>query len=136
MAEYGLGRLHAEDPRDQQHLMAAPPSTRTARFWWGYKVKLDQGRTPQCVAFSWSHFLTDSPKPHPAVLLDPATLYHEAQLVDEWPGEGYDGTSVRAGAKALVARSLIYGSYEWAFDLNTVIQQVLEVGPVVMGTTT
>ena len=131
---YGLGRLESPDARDQNFLMAAPPSTRTARFWWGYRLHLDQGNTPQCVAYSWSHFLVDSPDPHPAVLVDPAVLYHEAQTLDEWPGEDYEGTSVRAGAKALVARSLIYTGYTWAFDLNTIIQNVLEVGPVVFGT--
>lgn len=130
---YGLGRLHAPDHRDRAYLLAAPPSARLLRFWWGYKVRLDQGQTSECVAFAWSHFLTDSPTTHPAPIVPPDTLYHEAQTLDEWPGEAYDGTSVRGGVKALEARGLVT-EYRWAFDLDTVIANLLEVGPVVVGT--
>jgi hypothetical protein len=37
-------------------------------------------------------------------LYDGFWLYHEAQKVDEWPGEDYDGTSVRAGLDILRTR--------------------------------
>ncbi len=37
-------------------------------------------------------------------LYDGFWLYHEAQKVDEWPGEDYDGTSVRAGLDILRKR--------------------------------
>jgi hypothetical protein len=66
-------------------------------------------------------------------VLAPATIYHEAQKVDEWAGEDYDGTSVRAGAKVLQAQGFI-GEYRWAYDLDTLVETVLELGPVVMGT--
>jgi Papain family cysteine protease len=131
--EHGLGRRPAPDERDQAYLLSLPTITRTSRFWWGYRVRLDQGQTPQCVAYGWSHFITDSPDPHPAPLIAPATLYHEAQTLDEWPGEDYDGTSVRGGAKALVNHAEIAAEYRWAFDLDTLIANVLEVGPVVIG---
>jgi hypothetical protein len=61
-------------------------------------------------------------------------LYYDCQKVDEWPGENYEGTSVRAGAKVLQARNLL-GSYQWAYSVDTVVQTLLELGPVVMGTT-
>lgn len=64
----------------------------------------------------------------------PAILYNEAQKVDEWPGEDYDGTSVRAGAKILKSKGYI-SSYAWAWDLETTIQALLTAGPVVVGTT-
>jgi hypothetical protein len=35
---------------------------------------------------------------------DPWWLYHEAQKVDEWPGENYDGTSGRAAGDVLSTR--------------------------------
>jgi hypothetical protein len=85
------------------------------------------------VAYAWSHFIVDSPTTHPAPLIPPQQLYDEAQTLDEWPGEGYDGTSVRAGAKALLAHSEVNGEYLWATDLDTVVANVLEVGPVVVG---
>jgi hypothetical protein len=66
--------------------------------------------------------------------LDPAVLYHEAQKVDEWPGEDYDGTSVRALFKVLKTRGYVE-EYRWAFDAKTVIDHVLARGPVVLGTT-
>jgi len=60
-------------------------------------------------------------------------VYRDAQVVDEWPGENYNGTSVRAGAKVLADRGHI-GEYRWAWDLETVVRALLDVGPVVVGT--
>lgn len=141
--EYGLGRLPAADPADMAYHMrtilaptlAAAP-LRNSRYWnaegwWG-----NQGSAPQCVAYAWTHFLEDGPVTHskaPPPLINPALLYGEAQKVDEWPGEGYDGTSVRAAAKVLQSLGHI-GTYSWAWDLDTLVDAVLTAGPVVMGT--
>jgi C1A family cysteine protease len=62
----------------------------------------------------------------------PQLIYDEAQKVDEWPGEGYGGTSVRAGAKVLQALGFI-SEYRWARDLTDITQALLENGPVVVG---
>lgn len=140
--EHGLGRRPAPDPRDQGYqlrtLLAAPLAEAPAKLfrywnqmgWWG-----DQGPTSQCVAFAWAHYLEDGPvtQPGKGPILAPASIYAEAQKVDEWPGEGYDGTSVRAGAKVLQKVGFV-STYAWAWDLNTVIDSVLAAGPVVMGT--
>lgn len=61
-------------------------------------------------------------------------MYTEAQKEDEWEGTDYDGTSVRAGAKVLQALGYIE-TYLWAWDINTLIESVLTLGPVVVGTT-
>ncbi len=132
MPTYALGRLYEPDSRDHEFLLAAPPATRTFRYWPG-KVSLNQGRKPQCVAYSWSHFLCNSPLSHKEPPIPPAQLYAEAQKLDGIPGENYDGTTVRAGAKALDAHGLL-AEYRWAFDLDTIVAQILEVGPVVVGT--
>jgi hypothetical protein len=136
--DHGLGRLHAPDKRDRRFLLRSilpVETTRRYRAWPGYRWRLDQGFAPQCVAYSWTHFLVDSPITHrPMTLpLQPADLYHQAQLIDEWPGEDYAGTSVRAGAKVLQDANLI-AEYRWAFNLQDVIQCVLEQGPVIVGT--
>lgn len=60
-------------------------------------------------------------------------IYSGAQTMDEWPGENYNGTSVRGGAKYLKSLGKI-NSYLWAFDVQTLINTVLTVGPVVVGT--
>lgn len=140
MAEFGLGRRFAVDIRDKNFPMSAAlprqASALTRRFWnasgwWG-----NQGSTSQCVAYAWAHWLEDGPVTHgglaPIVL--PDQLYREAQREDEWPGENYDGTSVRAGAKVLHHAGLIK-EYRWAYDVDAIVRAVLDVGPVVMGTT-
>jgi hypothetical protein len=138
----GLGRIAAPDAQDGNfpvRALLAPqaeplPDSRYwyANAWWG-----DQGGTSMCVEYAWQHWLADGPVTHPRVakpIVSPVgTLYHEAQLVDEWPGEDYDGTSVRAAAKYLQAQGLIE-SYHWAFNADEVADTVLGLGPVVMGT--
>jgi hypothetical protein len=144
----GLGRRHAPDSRDGlfplKPLLATVPKGElerpwrywNAEGWWG-----DQGWAPQCVAYAWTHWVEDGPVTHPETkpgenpAIDPEALYHEAQKVDEWPGEDYDGTSVRAGAKVLKARGYV-GEYRWAnptAPLSDVVKTLLGLGPVVVG---
>lgn len=137
---HGLGRLAAPDPRD--HLMTLPmPGARAAaavrlqQRYWGSSWWGDQGATSQCVAYAWSHYLTDGPvvqlPPRPPQ--PPQVVYDAAQLIDEWAPAAHDGTSVRAGAKVLQQLGFIT-DYQFAFDLATVVDAVLLRGPVVMGT--
>lgn len=148
---YGLGRVFIPDTRDQQfplrELLAevAPAEAkeefrshryRYAEGWWG-----NQGSFPHCVAYAWLHWMEDGPISYnlrsPAVRRKPQwtplEVYREAQQVDEWPGERYNGTSVRAGAKVLRARGVI-SSFYWAWDVDTLLRAVDVLGPVVMGT--
>lgn len=134
--DFGLGRIPAIDHRDRKHLAKVPkriPSTRTSMSWIT-SVALDQGNTSQCVAYSWEQYLASSPVQN-KFYKDPGSLYREAQLVDEWPGEApaYDGTSVRAGAKVLQAAGYIK-EYSWAFSLDVAVAHLLTKGPLVMGT--
>lgn len=59
--------------------------------------------------------------------------YAWMQRNDEWPGEDYDGTSVRAGAKYLKSLGLI-SAYYWTHDVSELAQAVLSNGPVAVGT--
>jgi len=135
-----FGRLHLPDKRDAKYpfrlATTTRRTTRTKRYWnpsqwWG-----DQGPNPHCVGYAWTHWLEDGPITHrdvPAPVVDPRVLYYAAQRCDKWPGEDYDGTSVRAGAKCLQRWGLV-GEYQWARNVDDVIAAVLEVGPVVVGT--
>ena len=144
--DFGLGRVRVEDANDERFpmrsLLPAATSERTYRYWWPSGWWGNQGSLPHCVAYSWMHFIEDGPVTHfyesnddhhEKPLFNTTSLYNEAQKVDAWPGENYDGTSVRAGAKILQKRGVI-GEYRWAWDVDTVIQTLLEVGPVVAGT--
>jgi hypothetical protein len=138
MPDYGLGRRPAVDPADQRFLMRTlipRVSVRDRRYWYQNGWWGNQGSEPECVAYAWTHWLEDGPltQPGPAPLRDPGLLYDEAQREDEWPGEGYDGTSVRAGAKVLQRLGYVL-SYHWAWDLQTALDGLFEAGPVVMGT--
>lgn len=143
--DYGLGRQFAPDPRDRGFMMAAVLPDKapaiTKRFWWASGWWGDQGDAPQCVEYSWHHFLVDGPithTPKKGPLWTIGEIYDEAQRIDEWAGEDYDGTSVRAGAKVLQRRGFIK-SYRWAFDVDTIVKALLSDpedggGPVVIGT--
>jgi hypothetical protein len=74
---------------------------------------LDQGQTPQCVGYSTRGFLDGAPimsKPNEGP--SATTIYKMAQDNDEWPGNNYDGTSVRGAMKALQKAGQI-SSYVW-----------------------
>jgi len=130
----GMGRLPAVDPRDRAFPMAlfTTAAVELPRYrYWRAGAVLDQGQMPWCVAYAWSQWLRSAP-----IMSRPsqteAEIYRAAQLVDEWPGQDYDGTSVRAGAKVLQAAGHIR-SYLWAMDELTIRRQVLAFTPVVVG---
>ncbi len=133
-----LGRIPAPDPKDKNYLINSvlgPTPIITEKYWdaegwWG-----NQGSQPQCVGYAWAHFIEDGPIGHGGTppIISPQLIYTQAQKIDEWPGEGYAGTSVRAGAKYLLAQGKI-SSYLWAWDVDTLIQTILTKGPVVVGT--
>ena len=137
--ERGLGRLHAPDERDRKYLLSLPPEikevaeNRTHRYHY-YETILDQGNSSACTGAAFWQWADMGPirnhnKP------DFMTLYKMNQKVDEWPGEEplYEGSSVRASFR--VGQQLGFvKSYRWAFDLETVVNHLLTVGPVVLGT--
>ncbi len=130
MSEQGLGRRHAPDERDRKYALPRTQPRRDFRMWASDGV-LDQGATPQCVGYSTLKYLTSSPIINKPSLL-PVDLYHEAQKVDEWPGEGYAGTSVRAAFKVLKSLGFV-SEYRWAFDVHAAVAHIINTGPVVMG---
>jgi hypothetical protein len=138
--DLGLGRRAKKDERDYvvwQTPLRVAASERTTRFWYMGGAWLDQNGFPHCVGYSWTHWIEDGPVQQPNITGDndyADELYSRCQQVDEWPGEDYEGSSVRAGAKVLTSRGVLNGYY-FAFDIESVKLNVLERGPVVLGTT-
>lgn len=135
----GLGRKFAPDERDLNYPMrAVVPGLAFSgfKYWWDSGAWLDQGSTSTCVGHGWAHWVEDSPIT-PEGTIDPFWIYRECCKVDEWTdnddGDTDFGTSVRAGAKVLMADGKI-SSYTWAFDLQTIIDAVGYRGGVVVGT--
>lgn len=136
----GMGRKKAVDPRDRMHMMLKPKTLPELykKIWaTGSTHSWDQGSTSMCVSFSTNRYLISSPIRNPinAKYLPDwlKRFYKECQRNDEWAGEDYDGTSVRAAFKILLKLGYIT-EYRWAFDIDTIINHLLTVGPVVVGT--
>lgn len=123
------GRVHVPDSRDFDYLIKRRRSARVSRTW-ALGPQLDQKSTPECVAFALAAMLLGDPIKQ---FVNPHGLYEYAKFADEYAGENYDGTSVRAGAKVLAALGFI-DKYKWAFSVDTMIGTVLEVCPMVVGT--
>lgn len=133
-SSHGLGRRYAPDVRDRGYLLAAPPPTQKipAYRMWQTGVRLDQGQTPQCVGYSCALLVRAGPIVNP--LPDPSKIYALAQTLDEFPDTPpADGTSVRAGFKALQKMGIL-SAYHWAPNISTAMNFVLSTGPMVFGT--
>jgi hypothetical protein len=134
--EYGFGRLCIPDSRDNNFQVKTllKVSKRKTRSWKDTIWTGDQGRTPECVAFAWTGWLEAGPiyqgPPHPVV--NPDDVYKKAQKLDGEPLP-HDGTTVRAGAKVLQKLGFIK-NYYWANTIDELVQTILQLGPVVVGT--
>jgi len=139
LESFPLGRVYVPDERDKKYLIENKLYLTTPTFkskywdsneWWG-----NQGNTPQCVGYAWAHWIEDGPIKHGGTppIINPTLIYNQAQKLDEWIGENYDGTSVRGGAKYLKNTGRI-SSYLWTYDLNVLITTLLTKSPVVVGT--
>ena len=126
-----FGRFAAPDERDRKF---AIPRTRKIvlpeRKNWPEGQPIYQDDTPRCVGYAWAGMLSDGPVKQ---FVDPNGIYALAQQNDEWEGEDYDGTSVRAGAKVLALLGFLR-EYQWAFRIQQIVEAVLTKGPVVVGT--
>jgi hypothetical protein len=142
--QHEFGRIEIIDERDKNFpLSAAFPDELPdypSRFWWANGWWGNQGSTPHCVAYSWMHYLEDGPVIQDALsegrfkpMYTPLDFYNLCQLHDQWPGENYSGTSVRAGAKILHHLGIIK-SYRWAESIDDVIKALKYIGPMVVGT--
>lgn len=132
VSKYGLGRLVSKDERDTLYCMPleAVQGEQISKTWSLGPV-VDQRDMPHCVGFAWWSWLAASPVRQRGMA--PSGIYTLAQEFDEWPGTGYEGTSVRAGAKVLQMAGLI-SQYLWAWDLETAATWIHQRSPIVIGT--
>jgi hypothetical protein len=145
-----FGRLHEVDTRDHRFLMTALLDTTArelpARKTWGVNpAALNQGATGTCVGHGWRNFLRCTPRRTEKSGPSAWDIYRAAVLRDGWRDNDDEsglpdgdvrldfGTSVRAGAKALMALGHLE-SYVWSFFLQPAIEWVLTRGPIVLGT--
>lgn len=128
---HSYGRHPAADPRDRQYRLRGPraASRRQSRFWHTGSWSDDQGDVPRCVGSSCAHWLASRPVKQ---WLAPQGIYELAQHLDEWEGNDYEGTSVRAGFKVLQLLGAI-DEYRWTWDADDLAAHLLEVGPAVIG---
>lgn len=129
------------DPRSKEYgirkLFGAKRIVPTKTLW-EEGIVLDQGNEGACVGFAWTgELLAEPAAPQEQPSFKYANnlaiaFYKDAQKVDEWFGENYEGTSVLAGAKIMKERGLI-GEYRWCFNINDIRDAVITEGPVVIG---
>lgn len=130
-----LDRVVQFDERSRLFPVSAVlPPKNPRSYTWGNTLYLDQGNEGACVGFGWTHELAARPVVINGLDNNFArnAVYKEAQKVDEWPGENYEGTSVIAGAKVIQSLGYIK-EYRWAFGLQDVVMTLGYAGPVVLG---
>lgn len=112
---------------------SAKPRTRTWRRGSAY----DQGQTSMCVAYTGkgvlNTLLMSRAVPRKTRLAyDVNDFYAGAQRNDEWPGEGYDGSSGLGLLRYLKSIGLI-SEYRWSFGLDQALLTLSHVGPLGIG---
>lgn len=90
-----IGRGRLGSIRGGHAIAVRNPGSIDLTSWWDF---YDQGNTSRCVGYSCSRLMSHLNRKRYAA----PWLYSEAQLHDEWPGEDYEGTSVRAGFGVLL----------------------------------
>lgn len=134
-----LGRRPQLDPRSADFPITAALPRRAYEVprtkIWPCGAVLDQKNEGSCVGHGWAHELIAEPYAIQSVNHQSAVkIYKRAQDLDEWPGNTYSGTSVLAGAKAVMTLyPKAIESYRWANTINDVIASLGWHGPVVIG---
>lgn len=108
---------------------------------WVYNLKVAEDESyvadgigvHNCAGFAVSHEAASTPAVVPGITNAVARqVYKQAQKLDEWPDEGYDGTSVLAAMKAGKARGW-WAGYRWAFGERDLAFSLGYLGPAVLG---
>lgn len=136
-----FNRVPEFDPKSLEFPIRTLVANKAPRsYTWSVPVALDQGREGACVGFGWAHELAARPVQVPNITNEVArNIYLRAQVLDQWDGEAYEGTSVIAGAKTVMELGYLK-EYRWALGPGAAAAErdlALAVGykgPAVMGT--
>lgn len=139
MTERTLDWRKSKDPRNANFLMAnldcyaSGRAHANAQRTKGTGHYLDQGSEGACTGFGASNVLLLGPR-HQWWVTDQTAqaLYHEAQTLDEWPGEDYEGSSVNGAMLALKKDGRVK-SYHWVRSTAEVRHAISYHGAVEMG---
>lgn len=152
MAERKFDRLISYDVRSADYpVRTVLPDVWPPRSYSWSHYQLDQGNEGACIGFAVTMEAAARPRPFfgdpiyrrsqinwRAVNDDAFDTYHQAQTVDQWPGEDYEGTSVIAGMK-IGLRKGYWSEYRWALGPSSeaaardVALSIAYRGPVVIG---
>lgn len=128
-----LDRRVQFDERSRGFPVRAVLEGKTPRsYTWRCGTWLDQGQEGACVGYSWAHELAARPAEWLVTSDTAMGIYDRARVLDDWPGEDYEGTSVLAGAKAVAEKGWV-GKYRWAFSMKDLVLAVGYQGPVILG---
>lgn len=129
-----LDRTRHVDLRSLNYPVLTPRNYKPRSYTWSNGgVVLDQGAEGACVGFGWAHELAARPSVVKAVdAFKALEIYREAQKIDEWAGEAYEGTSVLAGAKIAQSKGYIT-EYRWCLTIEDLVVALGYHGPVVIG---
>lgn len=138
-----LGRHVHHDPRNRDHRALVTPPVKSVREFptWASRTVFDQGSESSCTAQASAGLLFTAPFAsqarqdrlrfdQPAERLD---LYREAQKVDPWPGEAYEGSSTDAPFRVMRTLGVIQ-SWKWLFGIDEIREWLRWFGPVAVGT--
>lgn len=133
MAERTFDRLPSFDERSRAFPVRAllAENVEPRSVMWPLSAWLDQGSEGACVGFTCAHDVAAEPV---AVDVDDEfarDVYRSAQRIDEWPGEGYEGTSVLAGVKILREWGYV-PEFRWSFGVDDLLVG-LQIGPALLG---
>lgn len=132
-ADRRLDRLMQFDEKSRSFAVADILPDHFRSKTWALHARLNQGPDGACVGFGNTHRIAALPISFSKASDDYARMiYHEAQRIDPWPGEDYEGTSVLAGVK--VAQRLgHFSQYRWCFTIEDYMRAVANEGPVIVG---
>jgi hypothetical protein len=136
-----LDRIPEFDEKSRLFSIRETLETRKPRsYTWRCNKWLDQKNEGACVGFSFAHELAARPFEFRNITdSDAREYYFRAQQLDDWPGGSYpgaspfyEGTSILAGAKAIVEKGHIE-EYRWAFGVEDLVLAIGHSGPAVIG---